>query len=81
MLVLTRKPGQLLKITPHESLNLLAPVGELFEAGPMEVVVVRIEGSQVRLGIRAHSGLLILRDELVQERAALVSGRRARGVG
>ena len=72
MLILTRKPGQMLRIVPHESLDLSMPVYELFQPGPIEVLVSRIEASQVRLGIVAHPGLLILREELVAERAEAV---------
>ena len=79
MLILTRKPGQLLIITPHASLDLSTPVGELFRNGPIEITVVRLEGSQVRLGINAPSSLLVLRDELTEYRAELVSSKRRMG--
>ena len=79
MLILTRKPGQLLIITPHASLDRSTPVGELFRNGPIEIAVVRLEGSQVRLGISAPSSLLVLRDELTGYRAELVSRKRRMG--
>ena len=64
MLVLTRKPGQLIKIEPDETLNLATPIGELFADGPVEIIVTQVNGCQVKLGICAHPRLLILRDEL-----------------
>lgn len=65
MLILTRKPGQLLRIEPRPELDPSSTVGELFRGGPIRIVVGRVCGSQVRLGIQAHPGLAILRDELV----------------
>lgn len=67
MLILTRKPGQVLRIVPHESLDLSMPISVLFEPGPIEVLVARIMGAQVRLGVTAHPGLLILREEIARE--------------
>ena len=39
-------------------------MGALFAEGPIEIVVQRIQGQQVRIGIQAHEGFLILREEL-----------------
>ena len=64
MLILTRKPGQIIKIQPAADLPLTTPVGALFAEGPIEIVVQRIQGQQVRLGFQAHDRLLILREEL-----------------
>lgn len=64
MLVLTRKPGQLIRIHLADELPWKTPVGELFAEGPIEIRVIQIGGGQVKLGITAHSDLLILRDEL-----------------
>jgi len=64
MLILTRKPGQIIKIQPAADLSLTTPVGALFADGPIEIVVQRIQGQQVRIGIQAHEGFLILREEL-----------------
>jgi sRNA-binding carbon storage regulator CsrA len=63
MLILTRKPGQCIHIAPHESLDPATPVGELFREGPIAVMVTQVEGGQVKLGIQAHRGFLILRDD------------------
>ncbi len=63
MLVLTRKPGQILEIKPAPGLDLTTPVGELFARGPIEVIALTINGSQVKLGIRADLGFLIHRRE------------------
>ncbi len=64
MLILTRKPGQIIKIQPAADLPLTTPVGALFAEGPIEIVVQKIHGQQVRIGIQAHDKLLILREEL-----------------
>ena len=63
MLILTHKPGQMLTIHPQGTLDPGTTVGELFRAGPIEVVVSRICGDKVRIGINAHPGLLITRSE------------------
>lgn len=64
MLVLTRKPGQALTIQPAEALPPATPVETLFADGPIEIVVCAVSGEQVKLGVRAHPDLVILRDEL-----------------
>lgn len=64
MLILARKPGQVINITCAESLDPGMPIGELFINGPIEIIINRIVGKQVRVGINAHPGLLILRQEL-----------------
>ena len=61
MLVLTRKSGQRLTINLQGSLDPATPIGELFRAGPIEVIVGRIDGDKVRIGINAHQDLLITR--------------------
>ena len=63
MLILTRQPGQTIAIKPHESLRPATPIGRLFAEGPLEILVARIEGNQVRLGIKAHPELVIYRSE------------------
>ncbi len=68
MLVLTRKPGQSIMIEPDATLDLRTPIGELFRAGPIEVVVTHVNHLQVKVGIHAHPRLQILREELVREK-------------
>ena len=63
MLILTRRSGQMLTIHPQETLDLATPIGDLFRAGPIEVIVSRIDGDKVRIGINAHPDLLIARSE------------------
>lgn len=63
MLILSRRPGQLLRVAPNPTLDPATTAFDLFQQGPMEIVVARIVGNQVDLGISAHSELLILRDE------------------
>ena len=63
MLILTRKPGQLLTLYPKHSLDSATTVAELFRDGPIEILVSRIDDGQVRIGVHAHPGLLIARDD------------------
>ena len=78
MLILTRKPGQSIKIQLDEELPWKTPVGSLFVGGPIEIIVTQINRNQVKLGIIAHPDLKILRDELdVYDREkAIDSGSR-----
>ncbi len=64
MLILTRKSSQSLSILPHPTLDPGTPVEQLFADGPIQVQVLGVEGSQVRLGVAAPIGLHILREEL-----------------
>ena len=64
MLFLTRKPGQSLTIQPQPSLHPDTPVSQLFEDGPIRIQVAGVMGPQVRVGVAAHAGLCILREEL-----------------
>lgn len=64
MLILTLHPGQLIAIQPHENLHRACPVARLFADGPIEILVARIRGNQVGLGIQAHKELLIYRGKL-----------------
>jgi Global regulator protein family/Helix-turn-helix len=64
MLFLTRKPCQSLLIHPHPSLDPGTPVEQVFAEGPIQVQVLGMQGSQVRLGVAAPAGLCIVREEL-----------------
>ncbi|BAU49474.1 hypothetical protein SVA_2926 [Sulfurifustis variabilis] len=66
MLILTRKRGQRVRIEPAAALDPRTPVGELFAAGPIELLVTRVSGGRVRLGIVAPAGLVILREEICE---------------
>jgi len=65
MLILTRKPGTSILIDLAD-IDPSTPVGALFAGGPIEIVVTSIKEHQVRLGINANDGFLILRSELVR---------------
>ncbi len=39
--------------------------GLLFAQGPIEIVVTKVKGRQVKLGIRADARLAIVREELL----------------
>lgn len=64
MLILTRKPGQSIKIRPAENLPLTTLAGSFFTENPIEIVVQRTQGQQVKIGIQAHPDLFIIREEL-----------------
>ena len=64
MLILTRKPGELITIRHDLSLDPATPVGDLFLDGPIEIGIVRVNGCQVKIGIQADPRLHILRAEL-----------------
>lgn len=66
MLILTRKPGQRIRIEPSPALDPDIRIAELFAAGPIEVVVTRVAGHRVRLGLVAPAGLVILREEICE---------------
>jgi sRNA-binding carbon storage regulator CsrA len=55
MLVLTRKAGQSIEL--DLDMNLDTPVREALAAGSIEVHVVQVEGSNVKLGIKAKPRL------------------------
>jgi sRNA-binding carbon storage regulator CsrA len=63
MLILTRQPGQIITIQPRDNLFPGTPVVRLFADGPMEILVTRVQGNQVCLGIQAHPDLLVNRGE------------------
>ncbi len=66
MLILSRRPGQVLRILPGPEVDPSTPVATLFDHGPIEIIVARVLGVHVRLGISAHPQLIVLRRELVQ---------------
>ena len=76
MLILTRRADQRLVIEPLDSRDPSTLVSELFNQGPIEIVVNRIDARQVRLGINAHASLLVVRDELQGGKALSIRGRR-----
>ena len=55
MLVLTRKAGQSIEL--DLDMNLDTPIREGIAAGSIEVHVVQVEGSNVKLGIKAKPRL------------------------
>jgi sRNA-binding carbon storage regulator CsrA len=64
MLILSRYTGQSFIIRPQPTLNPATPVAELFTDEPIRVHVTGVKGNQVRLGVAAHGGLCIVREEL-----------------
>ncbi len=65
MLILTRATGQSIKIDLEEGVDGGTAAGLLFAQGPIEIVVTKVKGGQVKLGIRADQRLAIVREELL----------------
>lgn len=63
MLVLTRKEDEALVIFPSNDIDPSMTVAELFNKGPIKIIVNKLAG-QVKLGIKAPQGLTVLRFEL-----------------
>lgn len=64
MLVLSRKRGEGVQIELGEGVPASTPVGELFGAGPIEILVAQVVGNRVKLGVEADRRLVVLRSEL-----------------
>ena len=64
MLILTRKAGQKIVISPSWDLDLDTTIREVFSAGPITLMINRVQRGQVRLGFEAPPNMLILRGEL-----------------
>lgn len=64
MLILTRYPGQAIRLAPHPELDPATPIGELFRDGPIRIYIVGIAENRVRVGIEAHPRIEVVRDEL-----------------
>lgn len=76
MLILTRKPGQALQIILNPTLR-AKTVDEVFRRCAFELRVLKLDRGQVRLGLHAHSGLLIVRAELAADKLQSIMQRRA----
>ena len=63
-LVLTRNVGQSISITPHESIDPMTPIGEIFDE--ILITPVRIQGGQIKIIINADRKLSIIRTELIK---------------
>ena len=64
MLILTRRPGESLRIEPDGRVPAEADPFGWFAEGPIRVAVSAVHRDQVRIGIKAPAALRILRDEL-----------------
>ena len=67
MLVLTRKLGESLRIYLSDAVDDKLSARELFATGPIEIMVVRFSGSQVKIGVAARPEFVVLRSELDRE--------------
>ena len=61
MLILTRRPGDIVIIEPHS--NATGTDASAYFSQPIEVRILRVEGKHVRIGIEAAEGLRIWRGE------------------
>lgn len=68
MLVLTRKLDEGILIDLDPSADPSMPAGELFANGPIEIRVVEIATSRVKLAVGADRRLSVRRDELDEKR-------------
>jgi sRNA-binding carbon storage regulator CsrA len=66
MLIITRRVSQSFIIVPDPGLDPATPIGELFQQGPIKVLVAQVHGTRVKLSIDADERLLILREELCE---------------
>lgn len=64
MLVLTRKLGESLRIYLSDTVDPELSARALFAPGPIEIMVVRFSGSQVKIGVGARPEFVVLRSEL-----------------
>jgi len=67
MLLWGRRAGQGIRIGLAEGVGRGTTVGELFSTGPIEIVMICIDRSVVRVGIQADPRLKILRSELLDK--------------
>lgn len=67
MLFLTRKPGQSITISPRRELPDQWALKRCFADGPIYITVKRVLREEVKLGIHAHSDLVILREEIAYQ--------------
>ncbi len=65
MLILTRRPGEVLLIKPNPEAG--GGLREWFADGPIRLLIYGVRGNQVRIGIEAPRALQILRGELIQK--------------
>ncbi|HEX9625546.1 MAG TPA: carbon storage regulator [Acidiferrobacterales bacterium] len=68
MLVLTRKPGQLIRIWPDPDTCQHATVAEISANGLFDIHIGPILDRQVRIGIAADKRLVIMREEIAGRR-------------
>ena len=64
MLVLTRRVGESVYIFPSDEISPDTPVSVLFENGPIQLTLTRVNGNQARIGIVAPQDLTIARQEV-----------------
>lgn len=68
MLVLSRKIGEAIHISPSPELNTEATtVAELFSEGPIIIEIKQTKGRQVKIGLIAPQTLSIKRKELIDQ--------------
>ena len=63
MLIVTRKPGQVVRIELAADTDPATPIGEILAEGAIEVIVAQVRGSYVKLGVSAPLTLAIRRAE------------------
>lgn len=82
MLILTRRPGQVITLGLQDWVSPNLTVQELFTDGDIQIAVRRILRNEVRLGIEAPAGVRVLREELLpREERLLLNKRKSKRTG
>jgi sRNA-binding carbon storage regulator CsrA len=63
MLIITRNPGQVIRIELAPDTDPATPIGEILAEGAIEVIVAQVRGVYVKLGVSAPLALAIRRAE------------------
>lgn len=74
MLVLGRRVGEVVRISLADGVSPQTTIGDLFHSGPIELVVTRIAGKEVKIGIEADPRFKILRAELAGKAHKTIAG-------
>lgn len=73
MLTLTRKQGESLYLMLADGVDPKTPIGEVLGEGPIVIQIARLRARDVRVGVVAPEGVLVLREELVEGSPAIIA--------
>ena len=63
MLIITRKPGQIIRVELAADTDPATPIGEVLAEGAIEIIVAQVHGAYVKLGVAAPLALAVRRTE------------------